>query len=617
MEFNIDFGNIALNPPPAPKPANQGPLYAAVDGKAASLSNNECVFQPTGGGELEVMTHQVLQALDQCREFHTLDEHVARVIGVVPGLAGQSEAVRRVLNGLVDRGLLRSDETFLAALARADDAVVPAPLRGLVVRACDRPAQLERLLDSLATHGAENDRPLPPVIVIDDSRDPEAGSRHQQLLADLGKRTSVHYVGAAQAQAVVARLLKAVPEARDLAEPMLGLGSAASFGGGRGYNLALLLSAGQRLALLDDDYILPFHTASTAQPGLEPNPRARMGASFFDSAEAALAAGEPAGADGLGQQLAMVGHSLGDLLAGQPGYMPGREQLRGRTLARLAHLDGRARVLATFVGYRGAAYTSDNTWMYQLDKAAREEFWRERDSYLRHVDADAVEIAMPQLTAKPSGVHTPFMLDNAQLLPCTAAEGRGEDGLFDAVSRYLYPDSVTLHLPLTVGHRQEGARARRERGMQAYMPSVNHFLREWVGGHARAAHSVDPADRLNMLAVQLEDLAHAPASHRVELLSEYLRYVRADLIEGIQQQIVAEPQAPVYWLADARAIVEANGKALLANAAPRLDGWPEDIDAEGCAQRLSGACLQLARAWQVWPRLWAAAADMGDQLLPR
>ena len=107
MEYNIDFGNITLKPPPAPKPANQGPLYAAVDGKAASLSNNECVFQPTGGGELEVMTHQVLQALDQCREFHTLDEHVARVVGVVPGLAGQSEAVRRVLNGLISRGLLR------------------------------------------------------------------------------------------------------------------------------------------------------------------------------------------------------------------------------------------------------------------------------------------------------------------------------------------------------------------------------------------------------------------------------------------------------------------------------------------------------------------------------
>ncbi|MFA7540758.1 MAG: hypothetical protein WCZ02_01520, partial [Lysobacterales bacterium] len=224
MEFNIDFGNIALNPPPAPKPANQGPLYAAVDGKAASLSNNECVFQPTGGGELEVMTHQVLQALDQCREFHTLDEHVARVIGVVPGLAGQSEAVRRVLNGLVERGLLRSDEAFLAALSRGDNTV-PAPLRGLVVRACDRPAQVERLFESLAAHAGEHHRPLPPVIVIDDSRTDDASSRHQQLLADLGKRTPVHYVGAAQAREIVARLLKAVPEAKDLAEPMLGLGT--------------------------------------------------------------------------------------------------------------------------------------------------------------------------------------------------------------------------------------------------------------------------------------------------------------------------------------------------------------------------------------------------------
>lgn len=615
MEYNIDFGNITLKPPPAPKPANQGPLYAAVDGKAASLSNNECVFQPTGGGELEVMTHQVLQALDQCREFHTLDEHVARVVGVVPGLAGQSEAVRRVLNGLISRGLLRSDEEFLAALTRTDDSRVPAPLRGLVVRACDRPAQVGRLLDSLLEQ-ADDDGELPPLVLIDDSRDEEAARRHQEHLAALRKRTPVHYVGASQAREIAARLTRAVPEAAGLAPAMLGLGADSRFGGGRGYNLAMLLSAGQRLALLDDDYVLPFRTPAGVRSGLEPNPRTRVMTRFHESAEAALAAGEPA-ADGLERQLAMVGHSLGSLLAGESAYRLGREQLRGRTLARLAHLDGRARVLATFVGYRGDAFSSDNSWLYQLDKDARAEFWRERESYLRHVNADAVEIAMARLTAKPSGAHTPFMLDNSQLLPCTAPEGRGEDGLFDAVSRYLWPDSITLHLPLTVGHRQEGGRARRERGLQAYLPPLNHFLREWVGAHARAAHSVDPADRLRLLAAQLEDLAHAPEAHRIELLSEYLRYVRADLVEGIQQQIVAEPDAPVYWLADARAIVEANGKALLANAPPRLDGWPEDIDAAGCAQRLREGCLQLAQAWQAWPRLWAAAAEMGDKLLPR
>ena len=49
-----------------------------------------------------------------------------------------------------------------------------------------------------------------------------------------------------QAKAVTARLLE-----RD-AHP-----HAQRFGGGRGWNMALLLSAGARMALLDDDLTLP------------------------------------------------------------------------------------------------------------------------------------------------------------------------------------------------------------------------------------------------------------------------------------------------------------------------------------------------------------------------
>lgn len=617
MEFNIDYGTFAVPRAQAATPAvPTGPMFASVDGRVASLSNSECIFQPREGGDLQVMTHQVLQALDQCREFRTLDEHVARIASVIPGLAGQSEAVRRVLSGLVERGVLRSDEQFLAALG-GQAAHQPLPLRALVIRACDRPAQLAALLESLRGHQAQFDR-RDTVVLIDDSRSADNQRLHQDLLSRYGTETgsAVRWIGPAQAQALCDRLVRARPEAARALPGLLLQRGQAGFGGGRGYNLALLLTAGGALSLIDDDYLLPFRRASVAQDGIEPLAWTPFAARFHASGEAALASGEPLSVDGFAVQQQLVGATLGSVLADSSGaYALKREQLRGHSLARLAHLRADARILSTFTGSRGASFTSDSAWLYQLPTGSRQDFWADRDSYLRNIEAEAVEFAPERLVAREFGLFTPFMLDNSGLLPCTSVQGRGEDGLFGVVSSYMYPRSLSLHLPITIGHRQEGRRGRFERATQALTPGFNRFLRDWVRNQAVPARAADPASRLQLLAAQMDDLAQASAAVRIDVLDEYLRYVRADLIDQLQQQLLNEPKAPVYWAADVRRIVEANGRALLDGGAPRLDEWPRDIDAAGCAQELAGRCQVLAEAYRCWPDVWRTAADMGDSLL--
>jgi hypothetical protein len=184
------------------------------------------------------------------------------------------------------------------------------------------------------------------------------------------------------------------------------------------------------------------------------------------------------------------------------------------------------------------------------------------------------------------------------------------------VAHYLYPDSRTMQLPITIGHVQESRRPRFERALLPLTPGINRFLREWIAKNAASAYGATAEDRLAFLASQLEDLAAAPASRHIELLTEYLRYARADLVERLQQQLGNAPDAPVYWASDVRRIVEANGKALLANEAPRLDDWPESITRAECAQRLRDSALELAAGYRVWPTAWRAAAELGDRLLP-
>jgi hypothetical protein len=102
----------------------------------------------------------------------------------------------------------------------------------------------------------------------------------------------------------------------------------------------------------------------------------------------------------------------------------------------------------------------------------------------------------------------------------------------------------------------------------------------------------------------------------MENLSEYRRFVHADVIDRLQRQLEATAAAPVYWQADVRAIVQANAKELLASgAAPRLAEWPQDIDAAGCARALSGELDTMAEACEHWPGIWQYAAEQGEKLL--
>ena len=100
-------------------------------------------------------------------------------------------------------------------------------------------------------------------------------------------------------------------------------------------------------------------------------------------------------------------------------------------------------------------------------------------------------------------------------------------------------------------------------------------------------------------------------------LREYLSYERADIIDRLQHQLDAAPEAPVYWQADVRAIVQANAKALLAKTPPRLGDWPEDIDDNGCASALAAELNGMADALEHWPALVAARGRAGREAADR
>jgi hypothetical protein len=614
LNYRIDYGT--LNPAPQPQRIDpDAPLFASEDGVVASLSNSECIFQTRRTGDTHVMTYQVLQALDQCREFRPLDEHVARIQTTIPGLQAQRDGVKRVLENLGTRGLLVSDADFLQRLAVPSPAT-PASLRAVFIRACDRPAQLERLLKSL-TECERRFRTTRRYVLIDDSTSADAANRHRDLLREFARATGCNltYLGAAEQARFVEKLAKAVPEAAKVLPSML-LRSAqpAGFGGGRAWNLALLLSAGASLVLLDDDQCLPLRRPDDAREGIDPDPSAVAFTRFYRNVENAFGAGEEILEDPFQLHLDIVGRPFGSLLA-DPRYAIDRKALRGLGLGRLDHLDGNAIVMSTRHGAYGSSRTESGAWLYQLDPESRAEFWSDRDSYIRNVEGGSLWYGHRQARVTTAGMFTPFALDNSRMLPCTNPLGRGEDALFAQVARLAHPDSLSIELPVAIGHAQEAVRKRSDRTLTAPPPRFNYFVGDFVQRQLSEFLAEDPSQRLALLSANLRDIGGASETRRLRMLREYLAYVRADAIERLQQQFESAQNAPIYWQADVRSIIEANGRALTAKAPPRLADWPESIDAAGCAAMLREEAGRLATSYEAWPALWAYAREQGERLL--
>jgi hypothetical protein len=586
-------------------------MYASVEGVAARLSDEEVIFQTRNSGASQVMTMQVLEVMGETRPFRSMDEHIAQVMRSVRGLRDSARA-RQGLESLARNGLLCSDAEFFADLHAAQETA-PAPLAGLCIRACDRPVQVKRLLDSLVEYerrfGTQR-----RVLLFDDSRDTDAQRSNAAYLREYAKATGapVQVIGPDESQRLLKQLRKAVPAAADAAAELLE--QRADTAGGRNWNLALLLTAGRRLVMLDEDFVFPLRRHPEARDGLDPSAADRATARFYDNLDDALAAGTDIAEDPFELHLACSGRNLGALLS-QPALALDRGDVRGMPLEDLRHLRADARVVTTLNGTRGASGTNGSSWLYLLDQSAREQFWRDRDAYLYNLDAQSIWFGHTRARAARQGYFTPFSIDNSLLTPCTTPRGRNEDALFNTLLNFCHPGSVALHLPLSIGHVQERARKRSDQMQRSGTPQFTEFLYETLQNRLGGVQSTDPEQRMHLAAELLEDLAGAREVELAAHLREYLNYFRADLIERLQRQLVDNPKAPIYWQADLRELIGRLARSMVAKTPPRLDNWPEGIDASACVEHLRADLHATARVLRSWPALWSYARDCGEDLL--
>lgn len=604
MEFNIDFGSIH-QATQAAVPAN-APLYASIDGRVAHLGGDEIVFFDPRAGQSHVMTMQVLEAMDLCREFQPLELHAQRVATQVNGMQGQAQAVKRVLESLAGRGLMQSDDAFLQTFER-----VPArhqtELSGIYIRACNRPAQLKRLLQSLADHHKQFPL-LATVVIVDDSTDAEAATQHRRLAQEFAQQHApARYIGHQEWQQMADLLCTKVdqPDALRalLSRPQQHWGRR---GGGVGKNLISLLSAGRRYLLLDDDFVLPMARHPEFKAGLQLSGSA-WAVRTYAEVEQAIGAGAELDFDPLARHLDFCGQALGPLLSHDQELALNRNALRGMAPSRLAELNPDSRILATINGHRGSSGASGLAWMFLLDPEARRGWLSDASKYGERRSDPAVFWACNRFQTTPVGTFTPFAVDGSEILPPTSAYGRGEDALFSALCRLTHQDSVQLDVPFAVGHLQEQGRDRSELLDQAETPDVNHYLAELARDHASALVGATAARRMGGFSALLRDMTDASNQALSRQLNEFLIERRSLLLQQLHTVAQSTDGLPEAWKADLIKLIEANGNAVIDRGAPRFSGWKQGIGKDECCEAFREEATALADGLAVWPQAWEYA----------
>ncbi len=563
MEYNISYRERSgAAPQPAavaPAPRTPGePLFASVRGAVYQISEDECVLKVADSEERHVMTLQVFQALSLCQQFATLAEHNARIRQSIPELGKRPQDVDRVLQALNDRGLLMVADDFVVQLASDEGRRLPAAsgdeVFGLVVRTADRPEQLSTLLGSVVDNQQQYGSSY-QVVVLDDSREKENAKKNAEVIETARSRGLKASLLDADWQArFVKSLVKAVPEHEAQIRYLLERENDEDFTGGREF-------------------------------------------------------------DPVAEHGRLLGGIVADALGDERVAPLDGDDLWGFEATSWMGLSGHSRVATTISGTYGDSASSSNSWVFVVSDQSRQRLWEHREDYERYCEGHYVWVNSERFSISPLVGMSPVGLDNRSIMPPTLPGHRNEDYLFNANLRYLYPESVSISFPWALGHYRPAGRGHvhdaRETPAGA---NLAQFLADLAlslrgEGLARSAQG-----RFQGLALISQGLADNEDSVLLERLEEHLLFIRSNYIQDLQGLLARNPDAPTYWIADVRRIIETNGRQLTQADVPRLVDMPWELDRAGVANWLRERVGQYGGAVEAWPELWRYCQDNPAQI---
>ena len=474
---------------------------------------------------------------------------------------------------------------------------VPAPFGGVVIRTCDRPELLARVLASVSALEARFQQKY-RYQIVDDSRHSANRTANRQII-EATTLDCLHCDKSVE-DALVHELRQAFPTAQNEIDWLLGAPASGEATYGRPVNIALLLTAGQRMLILDDDALLEPRWPPTRESGFAVSSGSDELFCFGDRAELERACA-PADVDPIAAHLESLGEPVGCTWARLAHNSPGPAVLElGKDDA--ARFARDAKVLLTqnhAIGDPGSALFPYH--LLTLPPTSRKQVLRNprwKAYAFRQRDNWRGQLRLRLTPNRPFTFTTLAGLDNSNLLPPAVRSQRNEDLLLGEVTRHIYPGGWFLDLPWGLPHWRSPAKAWLDASAKFPQEPV-HFLMDYIEQTAPAIASELPQDRMRALGAILLDLAATSDERRIELLE----LQAADTASRVQFAINAQlddTTVPSEWKDVLRPWLES----------PTLSLHPTILRTRLAAP---DAVRSLAKnygcALNVWPNLWMLARD--------
>jgi len=586
---------------------------------AYPVPGGNLLLHNTRNGKRAMVKPEVYKALMHCREFKTIEQHTATLVGLESAMQGQQADIRMVLQSMLGSGMMVSaksacDQFKASAVKNTPERQDSAPV--VAILTWERPQALERLLESIVRNCATDK--VHRIHVIDDSRKTENIELNQALTERFAARIScpLRYFGQQEQRSWIDEMVKQLP-AHENAIRFLADGARWRdfWTSGLSRNLALLLSPGHKLVMIDDDVVCDV---------FDP-PQMRHDITFSDDhREVVFYAGEqdwshlhqPINPDPVGRHMQCLGLTFSEALEvlGQSNLKASGFQ--NATALQISELHAGSEILLTECGSLGCPGTNDNTWLPDLTPASLKRMLSSEEATARALSSRKAWSGRnhPHFAPRPNMSQiTGF--DNRRMLPPYLPIQRGEDRLFGYMLDYIYPTSVTLDYPWAVPHLPLPDRKWRDRDLD-FSPGDTFpmFFVEKIIEHKSACLSTRLEERLSSLSGWFGDLASAPA-HTLTAMYQDSRLggdsARLGQLTGL---LASTDPAPVNWQNYLRnGITQLNADLDFASRENfKVRGVPATLEGDDLIEFWRSVWRDFSDAISAWPEIRQAAARIAS-----
>lgn len=538
------------------------------------------------------------RVLTFCQGAKPLDAHARAALraGANSSPAALAETVRR----LAAIGFLRAYEAGpITPSINASLACPPIPEIAIIT--ADRPVAFRRCLLSLIRN-CDDFQHRPRIWVIDGSVTSSARAAIRNCVLQEASQQDIRYVGPEEVSTLCSRIASAgIPAPRVLSG--LSLGSP-----GANRNIALLVTAGRNLLMLDDDIVVEPWRSHNAVPGaLLGGHRDPYEWSFFRTREEAVRAAGRAQIDLVTAHHSLLGRSLGE-----SNSQLAQPAISADTCSHLlsAMLAGQPRtVRITCAGLAGDSASVPELLLFQTgdvreqlcDIGTFENAMGSRE--VHHIAPITTVTDDPGCKAYCIGVF------NETTPPPFIPEHRNEDGVFGVMMLATDPSSLIGHLSVGVIHDSHRHSAYgRDRGRHAHTTAVSEFLIGFVRvvGPSLVANSV--ITRIVRLGQLLRDVASLSVSDFEQLVARTILNARCHVVSLCESQALRDGFLARHWRAELDRYTDTFERAIRHRDffCPHEFRNGPSVDAGFDAMRAYVG--EVGGFMEVWPDVWRAAA---------